>query len=221
MPVKRRRLADRAAGVGAGRRRHAGAPRPRPPSRPSEPPGTRLASHGLRTGPKAEFSFDEPIANSSMLILPSVTVPAVGEALRRRCASNGRGSRRASASRRWCARPRVTKMSLCAIGTPGSGAGVAARRGGASAARAPARARASASTRERTRPRRSCAGDAVEQMRRRARRSRARAPPARGRARRRRARAARRSLDHLRHEVQAVLDRRRARAGWLALVGSR
>jgi hypothetical protein len=30
----------------------------------------------LRTGPKPEFSFDEPIANSSMLVLPSIGAPA-------------------------------------------------------------------------------------------------------------------------------------------------
>ena len=29
---------------------------------PPEPPGTRVGSHGLRVGPKAEFSVDEPIA---------------------------------------------------------------------------------------------------------------------------------------------------------------
>ena len=43
---------------------------------PDEPPGTRLVSHGLRTTPNAEFSFPEPIANSSQLSLPSVTAPA-------------------------------------------------------------------------------------------------------------------------------------------------
>ena len=43
---------------------------------PDEPPGTRVASQGLRAGPKAEFSFAEPIANSSQLSLPSVTAPA-------------------------------------------------------------------------------------------------------------------------------------------------
>src|SRR5919199_3826993 len=37
---------------------------------PDEPPGTRVGSHGLRDGPKPEFSVDEPIANSSMLVLP-------------------------------------------------------------------------------------------------------------------------------------------------------
>ncbi len=48
---------------------------------PDEPPGTRVRSHGLLTGPKPEFSFDEPIANSSMLVLPSTGAPA---AMRRR-----------------------------------------------------------------------------------------------------------------------------------------
>src|SRR5262245_53125969 len=43
---------------------------------PEEPPGTRSKSHGLRLGPNAEFSVDEPIANSSMLVLPRITTPA-------------------------------------------------------------------------------------------------------------------------------------------------
>src|SRR5256885_4223105 len=42
---------------------------------PELPPGTRSRSHGLRTGPKAEFSLDEPIANSSWLVLPSSGAP--------------------------------------------------------------------------------------------------------------------------------------------------
>src|SRR5689334_22514141 len=42
---------------------------------PEEPPGTRLGSHGFRLGPNAEFSVDEPIANSSMFVLPSVLRP--------------------------------------------------------------------------------------------------------------------------------------------------
>jgi hypothetical protein len=32
---------------------------------PDEPPGTRVRSHGFSTGPKPEFSFEEPMANSS------------------------------------------------------------------------------------------------------------------------------------------------------------
>ena len=43
---------------------------------PDEPPGTRSGSHGLRVGPKAEFSVDEPMANSSMFVLPSSDRPA-------------------------------------------------------------------------------------------------------------------------------------------------
>src|SRR5690242_13478190 len=59
---------------------------------PEEPPGTRCAPsiaplalaptfepwrrHGFTTGPKHEVSFDEPIANSSLLSLPSITAPS-------------------------------------------------------------------------------------------------------------------------------------------------
>ena len=44
---------------------------------PEDPPGTRSQSQGLRTRPKAEFSLDEPIANSSWLVLPSSCAPAL------------------------------------------------------------------------------------------------------------------------------------------------
>ncbi len=43
---------------------------------PLEPPGTRSRSHGFCTGPKPEFSVDEPMANSSWLVLPSTSAPA-------------------------------------------------------------------------------------------------------------------------------------------------
>ena len=43
---------------------------------PLLPPGTRVASQGFFAGPYAELSFDEPIANSSMLVLPRITAPA-------------------------------------------------------------------------------------------------------------------------------------------------
>jgi hypothetical protein len=42
---------------------------------PEEPPGTRARSHGLRAGPNAECSFDEPIANSSMFVFPTSAAP--------------------------------------------------------------------------------------------------------------------------------------------------
>src|SRR6478735_11902417 len=43
---------------------------------PEEPPGIRVRSHGLPVAPYAEFSVDEPIANSSMLVLPRITMSA-------------------------------------------------------------------------------------------------------------------------------------------------
>ena len=75
-----RRLADRAAGIGASApgaiRAATAAAEP-----PEEPPGTsgRLSPcrfHGLSTGPKALVMLDEPIANSSRLALPSITAPS-------------------------------------------------------------------------------------------------------------------------------------------------
>jgi hypothetical protein len=48
---------------------------------PDEPPGTSFAfeparRHGDTTGPKNDVSFDEPMANSSLLSLPSTTAPS-------------------------------------------------------------------------------------------------------------------------------------------------
>src|SRR6185295_11142094 len=48
---------------------------------PDEPPGVSEASElprrqGDTTGPKREVSFDEPMANSSMLSLPSISAPS-------------------------------------------------------------------------------------------------------------------------------------------------
>src|SRR5688572_2633668 len=43
---------------------------------PLDPPGMRSTAQGFRVGPKAEFSVDEPIANSSQLVLPMTTAPA-------------------------------------------------------------------------------------------------------------------------------------------------
>ena len=43
---------------------------------PLDPPGTRSGATGLRTGPNAEFSFEDPMANSSQLVLPRITPPA-------------------------------------------------------------------------------------------------------------------------------------------------
>ena len=43
---------------------------------PPEPPGIRSRSQGLCVGPYAECSVEEPIANSSMLVLPRIGMPA-------------------------------------------------------------------------------------------------------------------------------------------------
>ena len=55
---------------------------------PDEPPGTRSRSHGLAVGPNALCSVDEPIANSSMFVLPRITAPA-SRSRSVMCASNG------------------------------------------------------------------------------------------------------------------------------------
>src|SRR6266850_4489746 len=43
---------------------------------PLDPPGMRSSAQGFRVGPNAEFSVDDPIANSSQLVLPMTTAPA-------------------------------------------------------------------------------------------------------------------------------------------------
>ena len=43
---------------------------------PLLPPGTLSRRRGLRVGPKAEFSVELPMANSSMFVLPSAIAPA-------------------------------------------------------------------------------------------------------------------------------------------------
>ena len=44
---------------------------------PEEPPGTLVLSQGLLTGPKKLDSLDEPMANSSIFVLPRVMLPAL------------------------------------------------------------------------------------------------------------------------------------------------
>ena len=48
---------------------------------PLLPPGTVSRSHGLLVGPNALCSVDEPIANSSMFVLPRITAPDVSQPL--------------------------------------------------------------------------------------------------------------------------------------------
>ena len=84
---------------------------------PEDPPGTRSGSQGFFVGPYAEFSVDEPIANSSMLVLPTIGRPA----------SLHREATVESKTGMYPCRilepavvgiPFVVMTSLCAIGTP-------------------------------------------------------------------------------------------------------
>src|SRR3954447_6899419 len=89
---------------------------------PLEPPGTRDGSHGLRVGPNAEFSVEEPIANSSRFVLPTTTAPA---ARRRSTTVASYGGRQPSRilEPQVVGSPRVHMLSLSATGTPASGPG--------------------------------------------------------------------------------------------------
>src|SRR3954462_4945875 len=84
---------------------------------PPEPPGTRVGSHGFLLGPKAEFSVEEPIANSSVFVFPSSCSPA---ALQR--AATGESETGGSSSSIFAPAvvriPFVEITSFSAIGTP-------------------------------------------------------------------------------------------------------
>src|SRR3954454_2046250 len=86
---------------------------------PPDPPGIRSRSQGLWVGPYAECSVDEPIANSSMLVLPRIGRPAA-----RRRAATGAPSGAPPPSRtgepQVVGRPSVASTSLTATGTPSS-----------------------------------------------------------------------------------------------------
>src|SRR3954462_2561490 len=84
---------------------------------PLDPPGTRSGATGLRTGPKAEFSFDDPIANSSQLVFPMITAPASSSRITA-VASYGGTKSASSFEPQVVLRPLVTITSLTAIGTP-------------------------------------------------------------------------------------------------------
>src|SRR5688572_6516471 len=84
---------------------------------PEEPPAVRVGSQGLRVGPKAEFSVDEPIANSSMLVVPIGTAPA---SRRRATAVEVYGARQCSRIRdpHETSAPAWHRLALIATGTP-------------------------------------------------------------------------------------------------------
>src|ERR1700733_9754834 len=87
---------------------------------PDEPPGILVRSHGLWLGPYAEFSVDEPIANSSMLVLPRMIAPAC-LSLVVIVASYGGCQPSRMREPQVVGRPTVVNTSLTAIGTPASG----------------------------------------------------------------------------------------------------
>src|SRR5690606_32217108 len=106
---------------------------------PEDPPGTRVMSHGLKLGPQAEFSVDEPMANSSRLVLPTITAPASRRRVTTVASYGG-----TYPARIWEAavvsRPRVHMLSFNAIGMPWRGPRSLPAARSASAASAAARA---------------------------------------------------------------------------------
>src|SRR5439155_26967575 len=87
---------------------------------PDEPPGTRVRSHGLRVGLNVECSVEDPIANSSMLPLPSITAPA---AVRRAMTVASYGGTKPSSilEPQVAVPPRVHRTSMYTSGAPSSG----------------------------------------------------------------------------------------------------
>ncbi len=106
---------------------------------PPEPPGILVRSHGLPVGPYALFSVEDPMANSSMLVLPRMTTSA---SLRRLVTVASYGGIQPSRifEPTVVGTPSVVKMSLSASGTPASGPSFSPRSRLASTARAWARA---------------------------------------------------------------------------------
>ena len=94
---------------------------------PPEPPGTREGSQGLRDGPYAEFSVEEPIANSSVFVLPSSVRPAALQ--RSATVESNTGTYPARIfDPAVVSTPFVEMTSLSAIGTPSPSAPSTVRR---------------------------------------------------------------------------------------------
>src|SRR5205807_4263925 len=87
---------------------------------PLDPPGTRLGSCGLRVGPKAEFSVEDPMANSSRLVLPTITAPADRSRATTVASYGGRHPSRIR-DEQVVGTPLVQMLSLRTTGTPASG----------------------------------------------------------------------------------------------------
>ena len=102
-------------------------------------------SSGLRVGPNAEFSVLEPMANSSRLVLPTITAPAA-LSLVTTVASYGGFHPSRIRDEHVVGMPRVHMLSFSATGTPASGPGSSPATTAASTAAAASRA-SSTSTR--------------------------------------------------------------------------
>ena len=87
---------------------------------PLDPPGTRERSHGLCTGPYAEFSFEEPIANSSQFVLPTSTAPSPDSRVHAVQSYGGTYPSRIFEPH-VVRMPFVARTSFSAIGTPATG----------------------------------------------------------------------------------------------------
>src|SRR4051794_3503896 len=84
---------------------------------PDDPPATQFGSHGLRVGPNAECSVDEPMANSSRFVFPISDAPC----WRSRAitvASNGETKSPRMREAQVVGMSVVTMLSLMAIGNP-------------------------------------------------------------------------------------------------------
>ncbi len=88
--AERRRLSNRTAGVGAESRRMQRPPQPQRPSRRSNRRERATSPTDCASTFTLEFSVDEPIANSSMFVLPNGIAPAA-----RKFLNHGRVVRRA------------------------------------------------------------------------------------------------------------------------------
>src|SRR5947209_10336924 len=88
---------------------------------PLDPPGARSSAHGLRVGPKAEFSVEEPIANSSQLVLPTTIAPARSRRVTTVASYGGTNDSRIF-DPAVVRTPRVQRLYFSAIGTPANGA---------------------------------------------------------------------------------------------------
>jgi hypothetical protein len=111
---------------------------------PEEPPGVHVGFHGLAVGPIAECSVEDPMANSSMLVLPTTTAPAAPSfsttvALKGETYPSRIGDAQVVTS------SRIAMLSLIATGMPSRGERTQPASRRASAAAASARAPSSRS----------------------------------------------------------------------------